>query len=176
MKRFYLLIYYLFARYLPMQPIPGYKLFYKIRYLLCKRILLHCGDKVVIKNRCYFGNGNNLKVGSFSQLGQNSRLGGPITLGNYVMMGPDVVIMAVTHDVSNTSIPMIDPRNPSIKNPVIIGNNVWIGTRAIILPGIKIGDNSIIGAGAVVTKSFGPNSIIGGVPARLIKKREGIVE
>jgi maltose O-acetyltransferase len=88
------------------------------------------------------------------------------------MMGPDVVIMAVTHDISDFSKPMIDPSNPSLEDPVIIGNNVWIGTRAIIMPGVKIGNNSIIGAGAVVTKSFGPNSVIGGIPAKLIKKRE----
>lgn len=54
---------------------------------------------------------------------------------------------------------------------VVIGNDVWIGTRVIILPGVTIGDHSIIGAGAVVTKSFPDYSIIGGVPAKLIKSR-----
>lgn len=172
MKKLYLLIYYLFAQYLPMQPFPGFKFYYKFRFWLCKRILNHCGENVVVKNKCYIGDGSKLKVGSNSQLGQNCRLGGPITLGNNVMMGPDVVIMGVTHDISDITKPMIDPSNPSFENPVVIGDNVWIGTRVIILPGVKIGSNSIIGAGAVVTKSFEPNSILGGVPARFIKKRE----
>ena len=131
-----------------------------------------CGKGVVVKNKCYFGNGSKLKVGNYSQLGQNARLTGLITLGDYTMMGPDVVIMGVTHDISDTSKPMVDPTHPCIEKEVVIGNNVWIGTRVIIMPGVHIGDNSIIGAGACVTKSFAANSVIGGVPARFIKHRE----
>lgn len=171
MKSFYLILYYCFAYYLPMQPVPGYKLYYKFRLFLVKRLLKKCGDNVIVKSKCYFGKGTNLKVGNFSQLGQNARLGGPISLGNHVMMGPDVVIMGVTHDVSDLTKVMVDPTNPRIEKEVIIGNNVWIGTRVIIMPGVEIGDGSIIGAGAVVTKSFPQNSIIGGVPAKLIKER-----
>jgi len=172
MTKIYLLIYYLVAQYFPMQPFPGFRYYYKIRYLLCKKILSSCGKNIVVKNKCYFGDGSKLKVGNFTQLGQNARLNGPITIGDNVLMGPDVVIMGVTHDISDTSKPMIDPSNPSLENPVIIGNNVWIGTRVIIMPGVKIGDNSIIGAGAVVTKSFSANSIIGGVPAKFIKNKK----
>ena len=54
---------------------------------------------------------------------------------------------------------------------ITIGNNVWIGAGAIILPNVKIGDGVIIGAGSVVTKSFSANQVIGGVPAKLIKER-----
>jgi len=172
MKTFLLLLYYLFATYLPMEPVPGYKFYYKIRFLIVKRLLKKCGKSVVVKNKCYFGNGDRLSVGSFSELGQNARIVGPVTLGDYVMMGPDVYIMGVTHDVSDLSKPMVvDTKNRSIQKEVKIGNDVWIGTRTVIMPGVEIGDHSIIGAGAVVTKSFPPYSIIGGVPARLIKKR-----
>jgi maltose O-acetyltransferase len=54
--------------------------------------------------------------------------------------------------------------------PVIIGNNVWIGSRALILRGVAIGDNSVIGAGSVVTKSIPPNSLAVGIPARVVRK------
>jgi maltose O-acetyltransferase len=65
----------------------------------------------------------------------------------------------------------VDASNRTTEKEVKIGNDVWIGTRVVMLPGVEIGDHSIIGAGAVVTKSFLPNSIIGGVPAKLIKNR-----
>jgi acetyltransferase-like isoleucine patch superfamily enzyme len=55
--------------------------------------------------------------------------------------------------------------------PIKIGENVWFGANCVILPGVEIGDNAIIGAGSVVTKDILPNSIVGGVPAKLIKKR-----
>jgi maltose O-acetyltransferase len=172
MKQLLLFVYYAFLQYLPMQPMPGFKFYYKIRYWVVKHLLAECGIDVIVKNKCYFGNGSKLKVGNYSQMGQNARLNGPITLGNYIMMGPDVVMMAITHDVSDLAKLMLDPTNPSIEKPIIIGNNVWIGTRVIIMPGVSIGDNSIIGAGAVVTKSFPANSIIGGVPAQFIKERK----
>jgi len=171
MKSIYLFLYYAFAFYLPMQPFPGYKLFYKVRFFLVKKLLRKCGKNVIIKNKSHFGNGSRLIIGDYSQLGQNSRLGGEIKIGSHVLMGPDVVIMAVTHDISDLSKTMIDPTNPAIHDSVVIGDNVWIGTRVIILPGVSIGSNSVIGSGAVVTKSFPKNSIIGGVPAKLIKKR-----
>lgn len=172
MKKLLLFVYYIFAQHLPMQPFPGYRLFYRFRYFLVKNIISECGKSVVVKNKCYIGDGSKLSVGSFSQLGQNARFGGRIKIGDYVLMGPDVVIMAVTHDVSDLSRKMTDPTNPSIEKEVVIGNNVWIGTRVIIMPGVTIGDNSIIGAGAVVTKSFPPNSILAGVPAIKIKDRK----
>ena len=55
--------------------------------------------------------------------------------------------------------------------PVVIGDDVWIGSRVIILPGVKIGNGSVIGAGAVVTKDVEPYSVVGGVPAKLIRRR-----
>jgi len=172
MKNIWLFIYYAFAQHLPMQPLPGFRLYYKIRLALVKRIIHRCGKNVVVKNKCYFGDGSRLSVGDYSQLGQNARIAGKVSIGSYVMMGPDVVMMAVTHDISDTSKPMIDPSHPSLEKPITIGNNVWIGTRVIILPGVTIGDNTVIGSGAVVTKSFSGNSIIGGVPAKFIKTKQ----
>jgi maltose O-acetyltransferase len=171
-KKSYLAIYYLIAQYFPMQPVPGYAIFYKIRYWLVYRILKSCGEGVIVKNKCYFGNGDRLKVGARSQLGQNARLNGTITIGEDVLMGPDVVIMATSHDFSRIDVP-INMQKKSLESPVVIGDDVWLGTRVIILPGIQIGDHSIVAAGAVVTKSFPPYSIVAGVPAKMIKSRRG---
>ena len=68
----------------------------------------------------------------------------------------------------------IDPNKRSTMHPppIFIGNNVWIGTNATVLPGVTIGDGAIVAAGAVVNRDVSANTIVGGVPARLIKKIE----
>ncbi len=79
------------------------------------------------------------------------------------------MIITNTHNFENCDIPM---RTQGLKNiSVTIEDDVWIGSRVIILPGIKIGKGSIIGAGAVVTKDVPEYSIVGGVPAKLIRSR-----
>jgi len=171
MKTINLLLYYMFLQYLPMQPVPGYNFFYFLRYLSLKKLLRNCGKDVIIKNKVDFGDGSRLSIGDRSQLGQNSRLQGEIVIGNDVVMGPDVIIMAVTHDTSDLSIPMNTRGILPIEKPVVIGNDVWIGTRVIIMPGVKIGDHSIVGSGAVVTKDVKSWSIVGGIPAKIIKMR-----
>ena len=85
-------------------------------------------------------------------------------------MGPDVIMMATSHEFKSLNIP-INKQGAKQEDPIIIGDDCWIGTRAIILPGVSIGNHSIIAAGAVVTHSFPAYSIIGGVPAKLIKTR-----
>jgi len=171
MKKILLILYYAFLQYLPMQPFPFYKISYKVRLYFVRKMLRKCGIDVIIKSRCYFGNGDRLSVGNRSQLGQNARIGGEVNIGDDVIMGPDVIIMAISHEFSNIDIP-INKQGQTEDKEVIIGNDVWIGTRAIILPGVEIGAHSIIGAGSVVTKSFPPFSIIAGVPAKLIKVRK----
>lgn len=171
MKQLALFLYYLILQYIPMQPMPGYKLGYSLRRWAVKHILgSRCGKDVVVKDHCYFGNGGRLTVGDRSQMGSNARFGGTITLGNDVVMGPDVVMMATSHEFARTDIP-INQQGAKPEEPIVIGNDCWIGTRVIILPGVTLGDHCIVAAGAVVTHSFPVNSILGGVPAKLLKTR-----
>lgn len=90
----------------------------------------------------------------------------PITIGDNVMFAPGVQLYTATHP--------IDPveRNSGLEyaKPITIGNNVWIGGSAIVVPGVTLGDNVVVAAGAVVTKSFPDNVVIGGNPARVIKE------
>ena len=85
-------------------------------------------------------------------------------------MGTDVTIITRNHRFDRTDIPMME-QGFEEERPVYIGNDVWIGDRALILPGVHIGDGSIIAAGAVVTKDVSPYSIVAGVPARKIRDR-----
>lgn len=87
------------------------------------------------------------------------------------MMGPECYIYTRNHAFSRTDIPMREQGMQDFK-PVTIGNDVWIGARVTILPGVKIGNGCIIGAGSVVTKDLPNFAIGGGNPARVLKYRK----
>jgi len=115
---------------------------------------------------------NTLKIGDFSWIGQQCFLhaGGGIEIGKHVGIGPAVKILTLQHiNLEDTKIPIIEHKQEYKK--VIIEDDVDIGVGAIILPGIKIGKGSVIGAGSVVTKDVEPYSIMVGNPARLLRKR-----
>lgn len=112
-----------------------------------------------------------LVVGDNSSVGVDSTVLGPVTIGRDVMMGPECVIITRNHSHSRTDIPMIQQGYEGYR-PVSIGDDVWIGRRVTILPGVTVSDGAILSAGAVVTKDVEPYAIVGGVPARVIKMRE----
>ncbi|WP_321430940.1 acyltransferase [uncultured Methanolobus sp.] len=163
-----LLCYYSFARYLPkVQFCYPAKI---IRAFLIKQIFDECGKGILVDDRVYFGNGNNRKIGNYSGLGPNSFIGKHTTIGDHVMMGPNVAILTRNHRYDDLSVPM-RLQGYHEYEPVVIEDDVWIGRQVIILPGCRIGKGSILGSGAVVTKDVPPYSIVGGVPARVIKSR-----
>jgi maltose O-acetyltransferase len=137
---------------------------------LARVIFAECGEGIIIKQNCYFGRGDTLRVGANSQLGANARIDPYVTIGDDVVMGPDVVIETISHAFDQTDLPM-RLQGASAPRPVVVGNDVWIGTRVIILPGVSIGSHSIVGANAVVTRDIPPYSVAAGVPCRVIHMR-----
>ena len=114
--------------------------------------------------------GENVSVQRNCHIGAIDR----IIIGNGVLMGSNILITDHAHgDTSKEQNSLAPGARPLYsKGPVVIGNNVWIGDNAVILPGVTLGDGCIVGAGAVVTKSFPAGCVIGGNPAKLIKKIE----
>lgn len=112
--------------------------------------------------------GTRIKIGDKNYFNRNAMIDacGFIEIGNYNMVGPDVYITDSNHqfgmDISPSSQPMQTGK-------VRIGNYCWIGAKAVILKDVELGDHCVVAAGAVVTKSFPAGSVIGGVPAKLIK-------
>lgn len=139
-----------------------------LRRWFAKMIVSHCGKNINIEHGARFT--PSLSIGDRSGVGIKCELNGPVTIGRDVMMGPEVVIYTSGHEFGATDIPIMDQGFTAAK-PVIIGDDVWIGRRAIIMPGVTIGDGCVIGAGAVVTKDIPPYSVAGGVPAKVIKSR-----
>lgn len=93
-----------------------------------------------------------------------------VTMGKYVLLAPEVAILGGDHVIDRPGTPIIFSGRPPLPKTVI-GNDVWIGFRAVIHAGVKIGDGAIVAAGAVLTKDVEPYTIVGGIPARLIGER-----
>ena len=167
MKKIYRILYNYFAMYLPKSFSVGGKLAKKIRYVLVKRICAHVGKECNIERKAEFC--NDLVIGDYSGIGINASIGPNCKIGNYVMMGPNCSIYTINHKYQKSDIPFCFQGNSKVK-PVVIGSNVWIGANVIILPGVTIGNNVVIGAGSVVTKDVGDDFIVGGNPAKIIKK------
>ena len=169
--------YYLFARYLP--PTNNKLIFSKyiqvIRRISARNLFDHCGENVNIERNADFGTGRGIIIGDNSGLGVNCSVRGPLEIGANVMMGPDVIIMTSIHSTSLIDIPM-NQQGFLANKKVIIGDDVWIGARVIVLPGVTVGKGVIIGAGAVVTKDIPDYSVVGGVPAKIIRNRKDSLE
>lgn len=120
---------------------------------------LHCG--------CWFYRPSGVKIGKGSIIGYRTFLDGraPLIIGDQVDIASEVMIYNSEHDLHS-------PDMEARQEPVEIDDYVFIGPRAIILPGVKIGQGAVVGAGAVVTKDVAPKSIVGGVPAGEIGKRK----
>jgi len=127
--------------------------------------LLHCGGR----KWCNFK--GSIKIGKDSYIGPNSILfgAGEIEIGDNVMLGPGVICVSHQHGFQESSKVMQD--QPMEFGKIIVEDDVWVGSNAVVLPNIKISRGSIIGAGAVVTRDIPSFSIAVGVPAKVIKAR-----
>lgn len=117
--------------------------------------------------------GGHLQVSDDVFFGFGSRIvcNEHIFIGKSVMMAEYAVIRDMQHGYSEKDEIRYMKHQPYITKPVIIEDGVWIGSKATILAGVRVGHGAIIGAGAVVTKDVPPNAIVGGVPAKIIKYR-----
>ena len=113
-----------------------------------------------------------IEIGEYSFIGPNVVLGagGGISIGNHVQIGPDVVISSENHKFNDVT-KRIDQQGVSRKG-VKIADDCWIGSKVVILDGVQVEKGAIIAAGSVVTHSVSPMTIVGGIPARIIKLRE----
>lgn len=174
MRKIFLCIYYIIARFLPKSTMPILGMFSMyLRRLCCKIIFKEVGINLVVEQGAYFGSGKNIRVGNNVGIGKNFKsLNRDIKIGNELMMGEDVLFLGSGHVYSDLSIPM-GQQGSLPRTELIISDDVWIGARSIILPGCRyIGNGVIIGAGSVVTKDVPDYAIVGGNPAKIIKFRK----
>lgn len=170
-----------------------YQLLQKIGFRIFYNTRLHASKKVIISGKVwgvdqvkfegnnavlqYTNFNGNIKVGYATTIGAHCFIHGTITIGRYCQFGPFASINTFNHPMHHMST-YINKRllggtlsKHKSSKETVIGNDVWVGKNAIILGGVTIGDGSIIAAGAVVSKDIPPYTIVGGVPAKVIKKR-----
>ena len=139
-------------------------------------------QNILIGSHSYFGLDCKIYASEFSQIkiGShvsfnsnvmiNARGEGKIFIGNNVLIGPNVVLRSNNHSFEDINIPI---KNQGMEyGDIFIEDDVWISSNSVVLPNCKIGKGSIIGAGAVVTSNVESYSIVGGVPAKEIRRRD----
>lgn len=169
-KYVWLLLYYGFLQYLPATNNRYFKFVRTIRSIVAAKLFSHTGKNINIESRANFGTGEGISIGDNSGIGVRCNIRGPLSIGADVMMGPEVIILTSAHKFSSRS-ESIRSQGYLPNKKVVIEDDVWIGTRAILLPGVTIGKGAIIGAGAVVTKDVPSYAIAAGNPARIVKYR-----
>jgi acetyltransferase-like isoleucine patch superfamily enzyme len=125
----------------------------------------------VIESYCCINNAvGDVVIGDYTRIGIHNTIIGPVTIGSHVNLAQGIVVTALNHNFEDTTL-RIDEQGISTQ-PVVIGDDVWVGANAVILPGVKIGKHVVVAAGAVVTKDVPDYCVVAGVPARVVKKLE----
>jgi maltose O-acetyltransferase len=123
-----------------------------------------------IEHNVYLSNAKGISIGSNCRINENVFIQ-QATIGNNVLIAPNVAILSISHNHENIDIPIVE-QGDTLPNPPIIKDGVWLGRNVVVMPGIVIGEGAIVGSGAVVTKNVAPFTVVGGVPAKLIKNRK----
>jgi maltose O-acetyltransferase len=140
------------------------------RQAILQQLLGHVGQNLIIEPPFYCAYGQNIHIGDHVYMNVNCTIldTNEVHIGHHVMVGPTVQIYTAAHLLQ------AEPRNQGLEvgKPVMIEDNVWIGGGAILLPGVRIGQNAVVGAGAVVSRSVLANTVVAGNPARVIREIE----
>lgn len=126
------------------------------------------GRRSVVESYACINNAvGDVIIGDYTRIGLHCTIIGPVNIGNHVNLAQGITVTALNHNFADGEL-RIDQQGVSTQ-PVSIGDDVWIGTNAVILPGVTIGKHVVIAAGAVVTKDIPDNSLAMGVPATVRK-------
>ena len=164
-----LLLYYGVLSHLPGRPFPLGELFRRMRASCCRQFLRSTGAWINVDPKVFLGDGRYVALGEGSGFGKGCQVFGA-HVGEGVMVAPEVVILSRNHRFDDLDRPVGAQGDGPLEVPVI-EDWAWIGYRAIILPGRRIGRGAIVGAGAVVARDVAPFDIVAGNPAAVVGTR-----
>ena len=146
----------------------GSKIYHSVRMDTPPYRRFWLGRQSVVESYCCINNAvGDVTIGDHTRIGIHCTVIGPVCIGNHVNLAQGITVTALNHNFEDVS-KRIDEQGVSTK-PVVIGDDVWIGANAVVLPGVTIGNHSVVAAGAVVTKDVPDHTLVGGVPAKVIK-------
>ena len=150
-----------------MTPDRGFGPVRRIRTIVARIFGADIGLHSSLSNSCEIWYPGNLQMGSWSILSEKCNVYSvdKIKIGDRVAISREVFLCTASHDITS---PVMELAHA----PIVVGSDVWIGARAIVLPGVTIGEGAVVAAGAVVTKDVEPWTVVGGNPAKVIKRRE----
>ena len=127
------------------------------------------GQQSVVESFSCINNAvGDVVIGDNTRIGLHNTIIGPVSIGSHVNFAQGITVTALNHNFEETN-KRIDEQGVSTRQ-VVIGDDIWIGTNAVVLPGVTIGNHSVVAASAVVTKDVPPHSLVAGVPAKVIKQ------
>lgn len=149
-----------------------------IKCLLLKKSLkivgknFRCGPNSIFTDSRLIEIGNNVFFSDGAVISTQV----PVKIGNGVMFGPEVMIIGGDHNFNVVGMLMSKVKEGGLNIPIILEDDVWVGSRAIILKGVKVGEGAVVGAGSIVTKGLPPYSICVGNPCKPLKCRFSVVD
>ncbi len=138
-----------------------------VRAMYVRAVCKHVGHSLFVNGGIFLRSPENISIGDHCSLNHNVTLSarGSIDIGDYVHISSNTVINSAGLDYSKSR-----ESRGHIKKKTILENGAWIGSGSIINPGVTVGENAVVGAGSVVTKDVPANTVVVGVPARVIKE------
>lgn len=147
----------------------GSKIYHSVRMDTPPYRRFSLGDHSVVESFCCINNAvGDVMIGDHTRVGIHNTIIGPVSIGNHVNLAQGITVTALNHNFSDPD-KRIDEQGISTA-AVSIDDDVWIGANAVVLPGVTIGNHSVVAAGAIVTKDVPQGSLVAGVPAKILKQ------
>jgi len=147
----------------------GSKIYHSVRMDTPPYRRFSLGQKSVVESYSCINNAvGDVVIGDHTRIGLHNTIIGPVTIGSHVNLAQGITVTGLNHNFESTD-KRIDEQGVSTQQ-VSIGDDIWIGANAAIMPGVTIGNHCVVAAGAVVTKDVPPHSLVAGVPAKIIKQ------